>query len=150
MLCRDGKNDGHVWQTWSDDNGKSWSPLEAASLPNPNSGIDAVTLSNGKHLLVYNHTIRSGPSPRGRELLGVAISDDARSWKPVLTLEQSKGEYSYPAIIQSTDGLVHIVYTWNRKRIRHVVVDPKQLVPVDFADNNQWPTSKVSQLPPAP
>ncbi|MCC6511488.1 MAG: exo-alpha-sialidase [Pirellulaceae bacterium] len=148
MLCRDGQADGRVWQLWSDDAGKSWSKFEASSLPNPNSGIDAVTLTSGKHLLVYNHTIRNGPSPKGREHLGLAVSDDAKDWQAVLTLEQSKGEYSYPAIIQTTDGLVHIVYTWNRKRVRHVVVDPAKLVAVPLADG-KWPADKVAKLPTA-
>ncbi len=61
MLCRDGHADGNVLQAWSEDAGQSWTALEPSSLPNPNSGIDAVTLANGKHLLVYNHTVRSGP-----------------------------------------------------------------------------------------
>jgi predicted neuraminidase len=148
MLCRDGHADGHVLQAWSNDAGKSWTPLEESSLPNPNSGIDAVTLTSGQHLLVYNHTIRSGPSPKGREHLGVAISDDAKNWKAALTLEQSKGEYSYPAVIQSSDGLVHILYTWNRKKLRHVVVDPAKLQSVELKDN-KWPEA-VADLPAAP
>lgn len=147
MLCRDGHADGNVLQTWSDDLGKTWSTLEASTLPNPNSGIDAVTLASGKHLLVYNHTVRSGPSPKGREHLGVAISDDAKTWKAALTLEQSKGEYSYPAVIQTTDGLVHILYTWNRKKLRHVVVDPAKLQLVEMKDN-KWPEA-AADLPGA-
>lgn len=147
MLCRDGHADGNVLQTWSDDLGETWTPLEASTLPNPNSGIDAVTLASGKHLLVYNHTIRSGPSPKGREHLGVAISDDAKTWKAALTLEQSKGEYSYPAVIQSKDGLVHILYTWNRKKLRHVVVDPAKLTLVEMKDG-KWPEA-VADLPGA-
>ena len=147
MLCRDGHADGRVLQTWSSDAGKTWSELESSTLPNPNSGIDAVTLTSGKHLLVYNHTIRSGPSPKGREHLGVALSDDAKTWKAALTLEQSKGEYSYPAVIQSRDGLVHILYTWNRKKLRHVVVDPTKLVAVEMPDN-KWPEA-AADLPAA-
>lgn len=147
MLCRDGHADGKILQTWSSDAGKTWSPLEESVLPNPNSGIDAVTLKNGKHLLIYNHTIRSGPSPKGREHLGVAVSEDAKSWKAALTLEQSKGEYSYPAVIQSRDGLVHILYTWNRKKLRHVVVDPAKLELIEMKDN-RWPEA-IGDLPAA-
>lgn len=148
MLARDGKSDGKIWQAWSDDAGQSWTQLEPSSLPNPNSGIDAVTLKDGRHLLVYNHTIRSGPSPRGREQLGVALSDDARNWQAALTLEQSRGEYSYPAVIQTRDGLVHVVYTWNRKRVRHVVIDPEKLELVPLQDG-KWPADKVERLPAA-
>ena len=148
MLCRDGKSDGTIWQSWSEDAGQTWTKFEASSLPNPNSGIDAVSLKDGRHLLVYNHTVRSGPSPRGREPLGVALSEDARNWRAAFTLEQSRGEYSYPAVIQARDGLVHIVYTWNRKRVRHVVLDPAKLELVPMNDG-KWPENKVGRLPAA-
>jgi len=55
------------------------------------------------------------------------VSRDGRTWKPSLVLESDPGEYSYPAVIQGADGLVHITYTWKRQRIKHVVVDPKAL-----------------------
>ncbi len=145
MLCRDGNSDGNIWQTMSEDNGATWTSFQSAGLPNPNSGIDAVTLADGRHVLVYNHTIRSGESPRGREHLGIAISRDGKKWQAALTLEQSKGEYSYPAIIQSKDGLVHVAYTWNRRKIRHVVIDPNKLKAVDYVDG-KWPESSVPRL----
>ncbi|MGZ5425483.1 MAG: peptidylprolyl isomerase, partial [Candidatus Aminicenantales bacterium] len=88
-------------------------------FPNPNSGIDAVTLRDGRHVLVYN------PLTEGRGILAVAVSDDGRNWTRALTLEEEKGaEFSYPAVIQARDGLVHITYTWKRQGIRHVVLDP--------------------------
>ncbi|HVX10213.1 MAG TPA: sialidase family protein [Pirellulales bacterium] len=113
---------GTVFQIQSDDGGRTWGKMKPSSLPNPNSGIDAVTLRDGRHLIVYNHT-RIGRSP-----LNVAISADGADWKAALVLEDGPGEYSYPAVIQSADGLVHITYTWQRKRIRRVVVDPDKLV----------------------
>jgi len=113
---------GKLWQAWSQDQGKTWSALELIDLPNPNSGIDALTMSDGRHLLVYNHTTR------GRSPLNVAVSEDGRHWKAALVLEHDPGEYSYPSVIQTRDGLVHITYTWKRQRIKHVVLDPKHLV----------------------
>jgi len=110
-----------VFEIWSEDNGKSWGEMTLTSLPNPNSGTDAVTLKDGRHLLVYNHT------PSGRSPLNVAISADGKEWHPVAVLETESGEFSYPAVIQSNDGLVQITYTWNRKRIKHVVLDPAKL-----------------------
>ena len=112
---------GRVVECWSDDNAKTWSELVATSLLNPNSGIDAVTLRDGRHLLVYN------PVARGRTPLTLALSTDGRAWRDVLTLESEPGEYSYPAIIQTRDGLAHITYTWKRQRVKHVVVDPATL-----------------------
>jgi predicted neuraminidase len=95
--------------------------LRLGTLPNPNAGTDAITLADGRHLLVYNHT------DKGRSPLNVAISRDGRSWQPVVALETKPGEFSYPAVIQSADGLVHITYTWNREAIARVVLDPAQL-----------------------
>jgi predicted neuraminidase len=65
--------------------------------------------------------------PKGRSPLVVALSTDGKSWKDVLVLENDPGEYSYPAIMQSAQGTVHITYTWKRQRLRHVAVDPAKL-----------------------
>ncbi len=110
-----------VFRITSDDMGRTWGPMTLTELPNPNAGTDAVTLADGRHLLVYNHT------PRGRSPLNVAVSGDGETWQAALVLEEELGEYSYPAVIQAADGLVHITYTWRRQRIKHVVVDPKRL-----------------------
>jgi len=111
----------HIYQSLSEDGGKTWSKPTATDLPNPNSGIDAVTLKDGRSILIYNNT------PRGRSPLNVALSIDGQSWKSVVTLESEKGEFSYPAVIQTSDGMVHVTYTWKRKRICHVVIDPTTL-----------------------
>ncbi|HEV7280620.1 MAG TPA: sialidase family protein [Pirellulaceae bacterium] len=124
-LCRDRNGDGSILSTRSSDGGKTWSPLKPLALPNPNSGIDAVTLKDGRHLLVYNPTRRSGPSPRGRAKLSVAVSADGETWTDVGVLENEPGkEFSYPAVIQLADGTVAIAYTWRRERIRVVTLDP--------------------------
>jgi predicted neuraminidase len=112
---------GRVFQTWSEDSGQTWSQVTLLELPNPSAGTDALTLKDGRHLLVYNHT------PKGRTPLNVAISRDGRVWTTVHVLENEPGEYSYPAVIQTADGLVHITYTWRRERIKHVVLDPAKL-----------------------
>lgn len=120
ILCRSQQN--RITESWSEDKGKTWSNMTATALPNPNSGTDAVMLKDGRALLVYNHT------NKGRSPLNVAVSPDGKMWKAALVLEDEPGEYSYPAVIQSSDGLVHITYTWKRQRIKHVVVDPQRLV----------------------
>ncbi len=124
ILCRSRQN--VITECWSDDGGKTWGAMKATTLPNPNSGIDAVTLKDGRHLLVYNPTKQSRDD---RTPLSVAVSRDGREWKRVLDLETASGEYSYPAIIQSGDGLAHVTYTWKRQRIKHAVVDPQKLQP---------------------
>jgi len=127
-LCR--TKQGVVAQTWSKDQGKTWSALTAAELPNPNSGTDAVTLADGRQLIVYNHSAHRPHEPKGnRWPLDVAVSEDGLVWRHVLRLESEPNHagYAYPAVIQTSDGLVHITYTWDRRRIRHVVLDPNQL-----------------------
>jgi len=127
VLCRTQQD--VIAESWSDDNGKTWSKMTATSLPNPNSGTDAVTLKDGRQLLIYNHTTKKGEEPNNRNMLNLAISEDGHNWTPVVTLETkpAKSGYSYPAIIQTSDGLVHITYTYLRQSIKHVVIDPDKL-----------------------
>src|SRR5947209_3118209 len=113
---------GKIFEIWSSDDGRSWGEMRLTSLPNPNSGIDAVTLRDGRQLLVYNH------STKGRSPLNLAVSSDGKIWEAALTLEEEPGkQFSYPAVIQTKDGLVHIAYTWKRERIKHAVLDPTKL-----------------------
>ena len=123
---------GKIWTAWSDDLGKNWGPMTLTNLPNPNAGTDAVTLQDGRYLLVYNHT-RKGRSP-----LNVAVSNDGVTWQAALVLENQPGEYSYPAVIQAQDGLVHITYTFQRKKVKHVVIDPAKLKLKPMRDG-AWP-----------
>ena len=125
VMCR--SRQSVIATSWSKDGGQSWSRMTASTLPNPNAGTDAVTLADGRQLLVYNHTKRSGGFPSGRNMLNVALSDDGKEWRPVMTLERSRGEYSYPAVIQTSDGKVHVTYTFLRQTVKHVVVDPGKL-----------------------
>jgi predicted neuraminidase len=121
---------GKIFNSFSSDDGMTWSPMALTDLPNPDSGIDAVTLRDGRQLLVYNHNIRTGSHNKGRSPLNVAISPDGTKWFAALILEDNANApdgFSYPAVIQTKDGLVHIAYTWERKRIKHVVVDPNKL-----------------------
>jgi predicted neuraminidase len=120
ILCR--SKQGKIVDSWSEDGGNTWSPVKATELPNPNSGIDAVTLKDGRQLVIYNHNTNGHRYP-----LNLATSTDGKSWKPGPVLEtEPPGEYSYPAIIQTSDGLVHATYTWKRQRIKHVVIDPSK------------------------
>jgi len=121
LLCR-GKQ-GRIVQAWSADNGASWGQLSQTALLNPNSGTDAVTLRNGSQLLVYNPAVPGKDWFNGRSKLCVAQSTDGQTWRDVAVLENgSTEEYSYPAIIQMQDGRVHITYTYNRRNIKHVVL----------------------------
>lgn len=131
ILCR--TKQGRIVESWSEDQGKHWTPFKRTLLPNPNSAIDAVLLRDGRALLVYNH------STDDRGVLNVAISPDGKNWEGALVLENTPGsEFSYPAVIQTRDGLVHVSYSANRQRIKHVVIDPANLRTRDIVDG-QWP-----------
>jgi predicted neuraminidase len=142
VLCR--SKDMHVPTSWSSDGGRTWSPLEKSGLYAVNSGLDAVTLKDGRHVLVYNYRDRPGGAPdnyrpdtlagiagaptgpRARWPLVMSVSRDGVAWTQVLTLEDTpiRHGYAYPAVIQTRDGRIHVAYTFNREKIKHVVIDP--------------------------
>ena len=133
-----------IYSAFSHDNGKTWSNLEPINLPNNNSGIDAVTLKDGRHLLVYNHIDRSKSNAK-RNQLHLAISSDGINWNAVTMLENDKNtehEYSYPAIIQTKDGLVHITYTFKRELIKHIIVDPNKIKSKPIQER-KWPAAVI-------
>lgn len=146
VLCRT-KNCA-IAESWSTDRGKTWSPFKATALPNNNSGTDAVTLSDGRQLLVYNHVKpKDGETKGGRTPLNVAVSKDGKKWFASLVLEDSPiSQYSYPSVIQSKDGMVHIVYTWRRERVRYVKIDPSKLAMKEIK-NGLWPGTKTAVVP---
>ncbi len=109
------RNIGSICYADSFDGGVSWTPARETELPNPNAGVDAVKLEDGRVVMIYNHT------KKGRTPLNLAVSnDDGDSWQPFLELETQPGEYSYPALIQVSDGDLHMTYTWKRRRIKYV------------------------------
>ena len=126
VLCR--TKEGMIATSSSTDGGESWSPMEKTELPNPNSAIDAVTLVDGRHLLVYNPQGNDVPELVGRNTLALASSDDGSNWTRLAYLDHEKdAEFCDPAVIESSDGLIHVTYIWKRRSIKHVVLDPTQL-----------------------
>jgi predicted neuraminidase len=111
------------------DGGKTWSELEETNLPNNNSGVEGLSLADGRHLLLYNHLGGERSDGWGkRNVLNLAVSQDGITWEAVAFIEkEEKGEFSYPAMIQTKDGLVHMTYTWNRTKVKHVVIDPARI-----------------------
>ena len=130
-----------VGTAWSHDRGLTWSPIDSTLLPQNNSGTDAVTLRDGRQLIVYNHVLdRNGQAKGPRTPLNVSLSKDGKKWYASLVLEDSPiSQYSYPAVIQTSDGYVHFVYTWRRQRIKYVKVDPKKLQMVEIKEDGLWP-----------
>lgn len=141
-----------IMESWSNDNGKTWSPLTPTSLPNNNSGTDAVTLKDGRQLLVYNHVLPPDSAKNGkgaRTPLNLAYTFDGKTWYAAVILEDSPiSQYSYPSIIQGKDGMVHVVYTWRRKKIKYVKIDPSKLQGIKIVDG-KWPALKGYEPPKA-
>lgn len=78
-------------------------------------------------------------TPRAPMSLAVS-TDGGRSWPHRVDLEDGDGwclsnnsrdglnrELSYPSITQTSDGAVHVAYTWHRRAIRHVRLSPADL-----------------------
>ncbi len=116
FYARSTENFARIAVADSFDNGVTWTAARLIDLPNPNSGIDAVALKDGRVVLVFNNTTT------GRTPLNLAVSKDGEHFKIFDTLEDEPGEYSYPAMIQGSNGDLYITYTWNRKSIRFVDV----------------------------
>jgi alpha-L-fucosidase len=114
ILCRSKQN--KIIESWSYDGGNTWSKTAETSLPNPSAGIDAVSIPDKGHFLIYNPTVK-GPDDRAK--LAVAFSKDGKNWDSKIQLEdEASGEFSYPAMILGTDGHLKITYTWKRRKIR--------------------------------
>lgn len=115
MLCR--TQEGVLARSVSEDLGRTWTPLQGTELENNNSGIDGLALADGLRLLVCN------PQREGRNRLTLLGSYDGLHWRTLLLLEdQPAGEFSYPAIIALSDGTLALTYTYNRLRIKCVLL----------------------------
>jgi alpha-L-rhamnosidase len=125
MRTRNGK----IGTSFSSDNGDTWSNVTLLDVPNNQSGTDAVTMQDGRHVLIYNNFASLPGTKKGvRTPLSIAISDDGTHWRHALTLEDSPiSQYSYPSIIQGKDGKLHAIYTWRRLRVAYKEIDPAQL-----------------------
>ncbi len=108
----------HIYASSSTDEGKTWSKPEKTSLPNNNAAIQSIVLANGHVALVYN------PTTHARNPMRVSISlDGGQTWAYSKDLEVSSStdvEFSYPSIIQTADGAIHVSYTYNRDTIKYV------------------------------
>ena len=117
---------GRLRVSESKDDGETWSQVTSAELLNPGSGVDAVRLRSGRWIIVFNDTVD------GRHSLAVASStDEGRTWQTVRHLEKHEtGAYHYPAVIQTSDDRIHVVYSYfveAGKTMKHVALTEEML-----------------------
>ncbi len=114
LLCRTANDRRDLLISRTADRGETWSPPTPSGLPNSDSGIDAIRLASGRLLLAFNDT------NSGRANLRLATSNDAgRTWSRGPVVESEDGEeFSYPFLLQTRDGWIHMAYTWKRRAIQ--------------------------------
>ncbi len=112
---RDYGRRGTPWQETLDA-GQTWSSPVLTGLPNSDSSVAGLRLSDGSVLLALND------NPKDRRDLTLAVSKDGTgNWERIAVLENQEGTvFCYPSMIRSQDGFIHVVYTWKRERIRYV------------------------------
>jgi len=133
------KRIGYICSSDSADGGRTWTDAKETTLPNPDSGIDAVALKDGRILMVYNHSPKNKSDVREdgygpRWPLNLAVSEDGGdTWNSFLELESKPGVYAYPAIIQASNGSIHVAYAHNSDHI-----------PMWTPSGNSKPTQRLS------
>lgn len=112
-----------ITEIFSKDSARTWTDARPTTLKNPNAGISMIQLANGHLVTVFNDTETS------RSPLSITRSlDEGRTWESPLKLEANYGEYSYPSLLQTDDGMIHVTYTFRRYGVKHVQFNENWLV----------------------
>nr|WP_295929218.1 sialidase family protein [uncultured Dyadobacter sp.] len=111
----------------SKDRGESWKATTKTDIPNTAS-VELLVLKDGRWTFLGNDI------DDGRYVLSLRIStDEGQTWKRyfIENDKTKKGGYSYPSLIQTADGLLHMTYSHHpekgKKSIKYVVADPSKL-----------------------
>ncbi|GMV99953.1 MAG: hypothetical protein AMXMBFR84_10920 [Candidatus Hydrogenedentota bacterium] len=118
------RSEPRILQSVSTDAGQSWTMPERTELKCPDSGIAMTKLKSGRLVLVYNDTDQSDRTP----LVLKQSTDGGLTWGEPKVLEADWGEFSYPCVIEDSDGMVHVTYTYRRYSIKHVAFDEGWLI----------------------
>lgn len=114
-LMRDASPQRRLRAIFSHDRGRSWSSVTDTDQINPDSAVALARLSDGRFLMAFN------PRNEGRSELALATSADGLRWKKRRIVEyEAGGEFSYPTLLVHSDNDIHLVYTWQRRHIRHL------------------------------
>ena len=114
---------GQILAARTQDAGGHWDPVWAVGLPNPNAPVMGLRLTDGAVLLVFNNHASS------RDVLSLALSRDGGvRWRVFHAFEEGErtwdgalANFSYPYLLRTADGLIHVVYVWRVRQIKHVV-----------------------------
>src|SRR5690606_16672294 len=129
-LMRDsGDAPTRVQKSTSKDEGHSWTAAVKTDIPNTAS-VELLVLESG-HWVFLGNDIEDG-----RYRMALYISDDEGEkweWKVYFEDEEKgKGGFSYPSLIQTEDGLLHLTYSYhldgNRKSIKYISLDPNSII----------------------
>lgn len=123
MFFRPSNEPRCIWRSHSLDNGNSWTTPVRTPLPNPLSGVGAFMADNN-YAVVYNHTEEHQRYP-----LSISVSPNGgTSWSDPWHIDTIKTEVSYPSFINGKNGIIHGVFTYNRRMIKYVSFNEKDLV----------------------
>jgi predicted neuraminidase len=107
--------------------GQSWASGIDLDLANPNAAIAGLQLSNGDRLIALNDL----ESARHRLVLAIAPPETS-NWNVIAELESDQTlinglhrEFSYPSLLLGANGQVHLLYTYDRKKMKHIQFDPR-------------------------
>ena len=105
--------------------GQSWASGIDLDLANPNAAIAGLQLSNGDRLIALNDL----ESARHRLVLAIAPAG-TNNWNVIAELESDQTlinglhrEFSYPSLLLGANGEVHLLYTYDRRKIKHIQFD---------------------------
>jgi len=116
--------DGWLVRSESRDGGRTWSAGVDSKFPNPNSAIEFIKLKSGNLLLIYNDSMTQ------RTPLRAALSTDGdKTYPHQRNIQEGRNDFAYPNAVQTADGLIHLVYTTDRRSvIHHVTFDEAWLI----------------------
>ncbi len=118
IILRAAKDNTKVFRAVSPNNGKSWNKAIETQLPCPLSGVAAIKFEDGPTLVSYNHTLKHKRSPIS---LNVSYNAGVNFFEKPLDIEESDTELSYPNMLIDEHKNIHMVYTFSRKKIKHIV-----------------------------
>jgi hypothetical protein len=139
LLALNRSRDGFIWQTESTDFGRTWSDAEPTTMPNNNSRLALLKLHNGNLVLAHN------PTMFGRSPLRLSLSTDGgQSWSASVDIENESGEeFSYPYLLQTSDGMIQLGYTHRRESMRHLAFNEQFIVEGADIPSNPDPAVKA-------